>query len=174
VRDIVKNLRDFARLDEADFNDVDLNAALQATLEITRHEIKKKTIHLQTHFAELPPVWCQPGKINQVFLNVLMNAIQATPSGGGVDVTTRPDESNPAGGVVIEVQDTGCGIKAEHLPHIFDPFFTTKPVGQGTGLGLSVSYGIIRDHGGRIEVESEFGRGALFRIRLPMRPPIVG
>jgi signal transduction histidine kinase len=171
VRDIVKNLRDFARLDEADFNAVDLNAALASTLEITRHEIKKKSIELRTHFAELPPVWCHPGKINQVFLNIVMNAIQASSSGGRVDVSTRSDESDPTGGVVIEVQDTGCGIKAEHSPHIFDPFFTTKPVGQGTGLGLSVGYGIIRDHGGRIEVESEFGRGALFRIRLPVRSP---
>jgi two-component system NtrC family sensor kinase len=174
VRDIVKNLRDFARLDEADFQDTDLNAALEATLEITRHEIKKKALELRTHFAELPPVWCQPGKINQVFLNILMNAIQASASGGRVEVSTRPDESNPTGAVVIEVRDTGCGIKAEHLPHIFDPFFTTKPVGQGTGLGLSVSYGIIRDHGGRIEVESELGRGALFRIRLPVRLPAAG
>jgi signal transduction histidine kinase len=174
VRDIVKNLRDFARLDEANFQDVDLNAALRSTLEILAHEIKKKPIDLRTHFAELPEVWCQPGKINQVFLNVLMNAIQASSSGGKIEVGTRPDESNPGGGVVIEVRDTGCGIKAEDLPHIFDPFFTTKPVGQGTGLGLSVSYGIIRDHGGKIEVESEVGRGALFRIRLPVRPKSVG
>ncbi len=171
VRDIVKNLRDFARLDEAEFKEVDLNAALQSTLEIISHELKSHAIDLLTQFADIPPVLCHPGKINQVFLNVLMNAIQASPSGGLVAVEARKDESNPIGGVVIEVRDAGCGIKPEHLPHIFDPFFTTKPVGQGTGLGLSVSYGIIRDHGGRIEVESEVGRGALFRIRLPIRPP---
>jgi two-component system NtrC family sensor kinase len=169
VRDIVKNLRDFARLDEADFKEADLNAALRSTLEIAGHEVKKKTIDLRTHFAELPPVLCHPGKINQVFLNVFMNALQASQTGGVVEVRTRTDEKTP-GGVVIEVQDNGCGIKPEHLSHIFDPFFTTKPVGQGTGLGLSVSYGIIRDHGGSIEVESEVGRGTLFRIRLPLRP----
>lgn len=168
VRDIVRNLRDFARLDEADFSEVDLNAALQSTLEIAAHEIKKKTIDLRTHFADLPPVCCHPGKINQVFLNVLMNAIQASQAGGTVEVSTRTDEAR-IGGAIIEVRDNGCGIKAEHLPRIFDPFFTTKPVGQGTGLGLSVSYGIIRDHGGSIEVESEVGRGTLFRIRLPFR-----
>lgn len=170
VRDIVKNLRDFARLDEAQFKEADLNAALQSTLEIAGHEIKKKTIALRTQFGELPPVFCHPGKINQVFLNVLMNAIQASESGGSIEVSTRTDDRT-AGGVAIEVRDAGCGIKAEHLPHIFDPFFTTKPVGQGTGLGLSVSYGIIRDHGGAIEVDSEVGRGTLFRIRLPLRPP---
>ncbi|HTU93279.1 MAG TPA: response regulator [Gemmataceae bacterium] len=171
VRDIVKNLRDFARLDEADFKEADLNAALQSTLEIAGHEIKDKAIDLRTHFVELSPILCQPGKINQVFLNVLMNAIQASSSGGAIEVRTRPDDSASDGGVAIEVQDAGCGIKPEHLVHIFDPFFTTKPVGQGTGLGLSVSYGIIRDHGGSIEVESEIGRGTLFRIRLPVRPP---
>ena len=171
VRDIVRNLRDFARLDESNFKEVDLNAALQSTLEIAAHEIKKKRIDLRTHFAELQPVLCHPGKINQVFLNVLMNAIQASEPGGSVEVATRMDESMPDGGVGIEVRDNGCGIAAEHFSHIFDPFFTTKPVGQGTGLGLSVSYGIIRDHGGSIEVESEVGRGTLFRIRLPLRPP---
>ncbi len=173
VRDIVKNLRDFARLDESDFKEIDLNAALQSTLEIAAYEIKTKAIDLRTHFAELPPILCHSGKINQVFLNVLLNAVQASQQGGVIEVRTRPDDAAVGGGVIIEVQDTGCGIKPEHLPHIFDPFFTTKPVGQGTGLGLSVSYGIIRDHGGSIEVESEVGRGALFRIRLPLRPPHV-
>jgi two-component system NtrC family sensor kinase len=182
VRDIVKNLRDFARLDEAEFKEADLNAALQSTLEIAGYEIKTKAIDLRTHFAELPPVWCHPGKINQVFLNVLLNAVQASQPGGAIEVRTQPDppslppkqggNGGVGGRVVIEVRDAGCGIRREHLPHIFDPFFTTKPVGQGTGLGLSVSYGIIRDHGGSIEVESEVGRGTLFRIRLPLRPPL--
>lgn len=170
VRDIVKNLRDFARLDEADFKEADLNAALQSTLEIAAFEIKTKAIDLRTHFAELPLILCHPGKINQVFLNVLLNAVQASQQGGAIEVRTHPDDAASGGGVIIEVQDAGCGIKPEHLPHIFDPFFTTKPVGQGTGLGLSVSYGIIRDHGGSIEVESELGRGTLFRIRLPLGP----
>jgi signal transduction histidine kinase len=171
VRDIVRNLQDFARLDEASFKEADLNADLLATLEILGHEIKKNAIQTRTNFAQLPPVLCHPGKINQVFLNVLMNAIQASASGGAIEVCTRVDETMPAGGVVIEIQDNGCGIKPEHRPHIVDPFFTTKPIGQGTGLGLSVGYSIIRDHGGSIEVESEVGRGTLFRIRLPLRPP---
>ncbi|HEY7153303.1 MAG TPA: response regulator, partial [Gemmataceae bacterium] len=119
VRDIVTNLRDFARLDEADFKEADLNAALRSTLEIAGHEIKKNAIQLQTQFAQLPPILCHPGKVNQVFLNVLLNAVQASAPGGAVEVRTRPDEAS--GGVAIEVQDNGHGIKAEYLPHIFDP-----------------------------------------------------
>ena len=162
VRDIVKNLRDFARLDEAEFKEVDLNAAIASTVEIIRYEMKKKEIQLETRFQELPPVLCHPGKINQVFLNLLINAVQACESGGVIKVRTRPEPQGavPGESVVIEIEDNGCGISPEHLPRLFDPFFTTKPVGQGTGLGLSVSYGIIRDHGGTIEVESEAGRGS--------------
>jgi signal transduction histidine kinase len=167
VRDIVSNLRDFARLDEAEFKEADLNAAMNSALEILRHEIKKKAIRLRTHLEPLPPVLCRPGKLNQVFLNLLLNAVQACAVGGSVEARTRPDGER---GVVVEVEDDGCGIKPEHLSRIFEPFFTTKPVGQGTGLGLSVSFGIVRDHGGTIEVESAPGRGSTFRVRLPLHP----
>ena len=179
VRDIVKNLRDFARLDEAEFKEADLNAALESTVEILRYEIKKKEIQTETQFQELPPVLCHPGKINQVFLNLLMNAVQACEPGGRIDIRSFPHPTGtpPFAGegqgersVVVEIEDNGSGIPPEHLPRVFDPFFTTKPVGQGTGLGLSVSYGIIRDHGGSIEVDSAPGRGSIFRIRLPVRP----
>jgi two-component system, NtrC family, sensor kinase len=166
VRDIVKNLRDFARLDEAELKETDLNAALESTLEIACYEIRKKEIRLETQFHPLPPVLCHPGKINQVFLNVIVNAIQACEPGGRVEVRTAVQEKS----VLVEVADDGSGILPDHLPRIFDPFFTTKPVGQGTGLGLSVSYGIIRDHGGTIEVDSTPGRGATFRIRIPQQP----
>jgi signal transduction histidine kinase len=168
VRDIVRNLRDFARLDEAEFKEADLNAALESTIEIAGHQLKQKQIRLEKDFGPLPPVLCHPGKINQVFLNLLVNAIQACESGGAVCARTRAD---PAGGVVVEVRDNGCGISPEHRSRLFEPFFTTKPVGQGTGLGLSVSFGIVRDHGGAIEVESEPGRGSTFRVRLPLKPP---
>jgi signal transduction histidine kinase len=133
-----------------------------------RHEIKEKEIRLTTRPQAHATVPGHPGKLNQVFLNVLANAVQACGQGGAVEMRTRDDTE---GGVVVEIADNGCGIRPEHLPHIFEPFFTTKPVGQGTGLGLSVSYGIVRDHGGRIEVESEVGRGSTFRIRLPVPPP---
>jgi two-component system, NtrC family, sensor kinase len=166
VRDIVQNLRDFAHLDEAEFKEADLNAALAAALEILGHAAKQKDVRLETHFEPLPPVLGHAGKLNQVFLHLLENAVDACDRGGTVTARTRVEGGSE---VVVEVQDTGCGISAEHHARLFEPFFTTKPVGQGTGLGLSVSFGIIRDHGGRIEVESEVGKGSTFRVRLPVR-----
>ena len=164
VRDIVGNLRDFARLDEAEFKEIDLNSALQTTIEILQHELKQKMIRLEASWQDVPPLPGHPGKLNQVFLNLLMNAIQACPAEGGIQVRTRTDGDF----AVAEIEDNGSGIRPEHLPHIFEPFFTTKPVGQGTGLGLSVSYGIVRDHNGSIEVDSAAGRGSIFRVRLPL------
>jgi signal transduction histidine kinase len=168
VRDIVANLRDFARLDEGELKEADLNAGLAATAEILRHEFEKRQVTLRLCPGELPAVRCHPGKVNQVFLNVLLNAAQACAPGGVVQARTRPDAP---GAVVVEVEDDGAGIRPEHLPRVFEPFFTTKPVGQGTGLGLAVSYGVVRDHGGTITAESESGRGSLFRIRLPVAGP---
>jgi signal transduction histidine kinase len=167
VRDIVRNLRDFARLDEAEFKEADLNAALESALDILGYEFKQQQVHLEMDLRPLPPVPCHPGKINQVFLNLLENAVQACGGGGWVTLRSRVEDN----GVMIEVQDNGVGIKPEHRARLFEPFFTTKPVGQGTGLGLSVSFGIIRDHGGTIEVESEVGRGSTFRLHLPLKPP---
>jgi two-component system, NtrC family, sensor kinase len=168
IRAIVQNLRDFARLDEAEYKEVDLNSALQSTLAALRHELDEKAIRVQTGLQELPPVACQPGKINQLLFNILLNAIQASGREGLIEVRTRPDRDDA---VVLEIEDHGAGIKPEHLPHIFEPFFTTKPVGGGTGLGLSVSYGIVRDHGGDLAVETAVDRGSLFRARLPLRCP---
>ncbi|WP_165252237.1 sensor histidine kinase [Paludisphaera soli] len=168
VSAIVQNLRDFARLDEAEFKDVDVNAALRSTLEALRHEIFKKSIRVTNAFQELPPVSCHAGKLNQTFLNLLLNAIQASEPEGVVEIRTRPDGE---AAVLVEIEDHGCGIRPEELPHIFEPFYTTKPVGSGTGLGLSVGYGMVRDQGGSIEVESAVGRGSLFRVKLPVTPP---
>jgi two-component system, NtrC family, sensor kinase len=167
VRDIVHNLRDFARLDEAEFKEADLNAALTSTIEVLRHEIETKEVHLERFFEPLPAVYCCPGKIDQLFLNLLLNSIQACAPQGVVKVQTRVEPDRR--GVVIEVRDNGQGIAPDHLPHIFEPFFTTKAVGQGRGLGLSVCYGIVRDHGGVIEVESAPGQGSVFRVRLPLQ-----
>ncbi len=165
IRAIVQNLRDFARLDEAEYKDVDLNASLRSTLEASCHALTQKAIRVETCFQEIAPVACNPGKINQVFLHILENAIQASDREALIEVRTRPGGD---GAVVAEIEDHGGGIRPEHLPHIFEPFFTTKPVGDGTGLGLSVSYGIVRDHGGSLEVETEVGRGSVFRVRLPV------
>jgi len=168
IRAIVQNLRDFARLGEAQFKEVDLGTALESTLETLRHELDQKALCVTTDFQPSPPVACHPGKINQMFFNILLNAIQASARDGLLEVRTRPEQMSA---VLVEIEDHGCGISPEHLPHIFDPFFTTKPVGEGTGLGLSVSYRVVRDHGGSLEVESRAGLGSLFRIRLPLEPP---
>jgi two-component system NtrC family sensor kinase len=168
VRGIVMNMSDFARLDEAEFKEADLNAAVASTLEILGHEIKTKSLTVAVHPGELPAVLCHPGKINQVLLNLLVNAVQACETHGHITVRTRAEDDTA---VVVEVEDDGCGIRPEHRPHLFEPFFTTKPVGQGTGLGLSMSYAIVRDHGGTIAVDSTVGRGSTFRVRLPLHPP---
>jgi two-component system, NtrC family, sensor kinase len=168
VRDIVANLRDFAHLDEAEFKDADLNAALASAIQVLRHAINTKEIRMETHLDPLPLLPCHPAKLNQVFLNLLSNAIQACSLGGRIEARSRFEHDK---GIVIEIADTGSGIKPEHLPRLFEPFFTTKPVGQGTGLGLAVSFGIVREHGGTIEVESKEGLGSTFRVRLPLRAP---
>jgi signal transduction histidine kinase len=166
VRDIVRNLCDFARLDEAEFKETDLNAGLAATVEILHNEITKKEIRLQTDYQPLPGVYGCPGKLNQAFLNLLINAVEACDAGGMMSVRSRLEFDET---VIIEIQDNGRGIQPEHRSRLFEPFFTTKPVGHGMGLGLSVSFGIVRDHGGTIEVDSEPGRGSTFRIRLPLQ-----
>jgi PAS domain S-box-containing protein len=165
IQHIVKGLRDFARLDESDLKETNLNAGIESTINILRGEAKKKHLTLGLELSPLPEVICYPARINQVVLNLVMNAIYACPESGTVIVRTHTEP----GGVAIHVLDNGCGIEATLLERIFDPFFTTKPVGQGTGLGLSISHQIVEDHGGHIEVESTVGRGTHFTVHLPLR-----
>jgi two-component system, NtrC family, sensor kinase len=166
IQQIVKDLRDFARLDESDLHEVDLNAGIQSTVNIILGHAKKKQVRIETQLdPSLPPVACQPAKINQVVMNLLSNAIDASKEAGKVVVRTAAVN----GCARIQVEDEGGGIPVEVRERIFDPFFTTKPVGEGTGLGLSISYGIVNDHGGTIEVESEPGKGAKFVVCLPVR-----
>jgi signal transduction histidine kinase len=166
IQQIVKDLRDFARLDESDLHEVDLNAGIQSTVNIILGHAKKKQVKIETDLDKrLPKVACQPAKVNQVVMNLLSNAIDASHEGGRVVIRTAAVD----GEARIEVSDEGHGIPPELRDRIFDPFFTTKPVGEGTGLGLSISYGIVNDHGGTIEVESEAGKGAKFIVCLPVR-----
>jgi len=162
VTRIVQDLKDFSHVDESERQWADLEAGLESTLRVVANEIKYKA-DVVKEFAGLPQLECFPFQLNQVFMNLLVNASHAIDGRGTITLRTGHDER----AVWVEVQDTGKGIKPEHLPRIFEPFFTTKPVGQGTGLGLSLSYGIVQKHGGRLEVSSEVGKGTSFRVVLP-------
>jgi PAS domain S-box-containing protein len=165
IQQIVKDLRDFARLDESDLEECDINAGISSTLNIIQGHAKRKQVRLVTDLVPLPPVTCYPAKVNQVIMNLVGNAIDASHDEGQVIVRTRAQDAT----VTVEVKDDGTGIPRAIREKIFDPFFTTKPPGEGTGLGLSISYGIVHDHGGNIEVESEEGKGSLFRVTLPIK-----
>jgi len=162
IAELVVGLKDFARLDRAMSEEVDLNDCIRSALVIARNSIKDKA-EAVLQLGELPRIPCAPSQINQVLLNLFTNAAQAIEGFGQIRVKTWAEDA----AVFISVQDSGRGMPAAVLARIFDPFFTTKPVGQGTGLGLSISFKIIQDHGGLIRVASEPGRGTRFLIRLP-------
>ena len=163
VRRIVSDLRDFSHLDEGEWQDMDINHALESTLNVVSSELKDK-VEVRKEFGELPTMRCIPAQINQVFMNLLVNAAQAIETAGVITLRTRIED----GSVRIEIADTGQGIPEEVKQRIFDPFFTTKPIGTGTGLGLSISWDIIKRHGGRFEVASRSGTGSTFTITLPI------
>lgn len=165
---IVKNLKTFSRLDEAEWKSAGLREGMESTLTLIHH-LYKGRIEVVREFGEIPPVECHPGQINQVFMNLLVNAIQAIDGPGTIWVRIGAQGDR----VRVEVQDTGSGIAEEHLPKIFDPGFTTKGVGVGTGLGLSICHQIIAAHHGTIQVASQKGVGTTFTLLLPLRPPSV-
>lgn len=166
VREIVRGLLDFARESPSSRVSLNLNETIEQTLKLVRSqkEFREVTIHQQLD-GNLPLVNADKNQLQQVLLNLCLNACEAMTDGGELTISTSPRED---GNVVIQVRDTGHGIAKENLEKIFDPFFTTKPVGKGTGLGLSVSYGIVQSHGGDIEVESEIGQGTTFTLSLPV------
>jgi two-component system NtrC family sensor kinase len=165
IRDIVLNLRTFSRLDEAELKKIDINAGLEATIRLLSQYYKSDHITLKRDYGDLPLVDCFAGQLNQVWVNLLVNAAQAIENGPGeVRIATRIEDGN----AVVRISDTGKGIAPDDVNKIFDPFFTTKPVGQGTGLGLSISYGIIEKHGGAIKVESNLGKGTTFTTLIPL------
>lgn len=162
VKQIVDNLKDFSRDDTAEWQHANLENGLESTLNIVWNEIKYKA-EVKKEYAGLPEIECIAAQLNQVFMNLLVNAAQAIEEHGTITLRTGFDESH----VWVDVADTGKGIKPEHLNKIFEPFFTTKPVGKGTGLGLSLAYAIVQRHHGRLEVCSELGNGSVFRLTLP-------
>ena len=164
IQDLILNLKNFSRLDEADFKPTDINENIESTLKIAGH-LFKGGIQVIKEFSQVPMVQAFPAQMNQVFLNLITNAVHAVDERTGRITIKTMHQGNS---VVIKVIDNGKGIPPENLKKIFDPFFTTKPVGQGTGLGLSIAYKIIEKHGGKIEVQSQVGRGTEFTITLPV------
>ncbi len=163
VKGIVKDLKSFSRVDETESKAADINAGIDSTINIVWSELKCKAT-VERDFGELPQTLCNIGQLNQVFMNVLVNAAHAMETQGRITVKTWADEKN----IYVRIADTGSGIPPDKLQKIFDPFFTTKAVGKGTGLGLSIAYDIVKRHNGDIEVQSEPGKGTAFTIRIPI------
>lgn len=167
VKVIIQSLKDFSHVDRPEWELTDIHRGINSTLNIISNEIKYKATVVK-NYGEIPEIECHPGQINQVFMNLLVNAAHAIEETGHITITTSIEDKS----VKIIVQDDGSGIEEKHLNHIFDPFFTTKKVGEGTGLGLSLSYGIIQSHGGEIRVHSETGKGTSFTVILPIDQPL--
>lgn len=170
VKKIITALKDFSHMDEEGFRKADLHRGFETTLNIISNELRHKAKVLK-EYGTMPMVECNPSQINQVFMNLMINATHATqgmgPEPGTITIRTNHDDH----WAWFEVQDTGRGMDEQTMARIFEPFFTTKPVGQGTGLGLSLSYSIVQKHQGHIEVFSEPGKGTRFRISLPIQQP---
>ncbi len=160
---IVSKLRSFARLDEAELQKASVAECLDETLGLLHPRMRKRVL-LNKQYDDLPEIPCYPGYLNQVFLNVLINAIEAIPDRGEITIKTYSEES----AVIIRISDTGAGIPSEHIQKVFDPGYTTKGVGVGTGMGLAICYQIVQDHKGEISIESEIGSGTTVTIRLPL------
>ena len=167
--EIVKGLRIFSRLDEDDLKKANINEGLESTLVISNN-LLNNLIKVEKNYSGLPLIECYPGKLNQVFLNIISNAIYAIKKrfgdteGGVLSISTSFDETN----LFIKIADNGTGMDENTRKKLFEPFFTTKDVGEGTGLGLSIAYNTIIKHNGQIEVNSELGKGTEFILILPL------
>lgn len=163
IKVIVEDLKRFARQDEGTQELININEVLESVITIVWNELKYK-VELIRDFSDVPPVKVSAQRIGQVFINLLINASHAVEKYGFITIKTY----HKSGKVCVDVMDNGCGMDEETLKNIFDPFFTTKPVGEGTGLGLSLSYDIVKSYGGALDVESNPGKGTKFTVRLPI------
>jgi len=171
VKKIVQDLKDFSRVDSADWQDADINAGLESTLNVVMNEVKYRA-DVERRLGSLPPVRCLAGQLNQVFMNLIVNAAHAMEGKRGLlTLSTGCEPRDGVDGAWVEVADNGKGMTPEVQRRIFEPFFTTKPVGQGTGLGLSLSFSIVKKHGGHIELQSEVGVGTRFKVWVPLGGP---
>ncbi len=162
IKKIVMDLKDFAHPGEDKIQTIDINQGLESTLNVVNNEVKyKATVHRE--LGDIPSIKGYPQQLNQVFMNILVNAAQAIEKKGDIYLKTEAKKE----WVEVTIADTGSGISKENLSKIFDPFFTTKDVGKGTGLGMNIAYNIIQKHKGKIEVSSEVGKGTKFTITLP-------
>jgi signal transduction histidine kinase len=165
---IVSGLLSFSRESVTEFKDVDINEILEQVIRLTQHRMELQNIGLNAGLSPVPLI--TRGDVNQLqqcFLNLIFNAIEAMPEGGQLNLEARPDTSHED--ALITIQDTGLGIAKKNLDHIFDPFFTTKETGEGTGLGLSIVYGVVKAHGGNVKVDSQVGKGTIFSLSFPIR-----
>lgn len=167
VKKIVGDLKDFSRVDHGEKDFFNINQGLESTLNIVRNELKYKA-KISKEYNEIPEIECYSQELNQVFMNLLTNAAQSIENQGKIGIKTGLVYDNGQDFIEIRISDTGCGIAEENLNRIFDPFFTTKEVGKGTGLGLNISYKVIKKHKGKIKVESEVGKGTTFIVSLPV------
>jgi hypothetical protein len=157
----------FSRSGGAELERLDINKVVLEVLSLLEHQLERNNVKVLKELGEeLPPIRGSENRLQQVFFNLMLNARDAMPSGGWLTLVTRADDDT----IIVEVKDTGHGIRREDIKRIYDPFFTTKGIGRGTGLGLSVSYGIIQEHGGAIFVESNPGKGTTFQVALPAMP----
>ena len=163
--EIVNGLLNFARMNGSEFKALDVNNLIHESLSLLEHQLRQNHIQIESEYdRSLPHVYGNGGKLQQVFINLFLNARDAMPSGGALSVKTGMNDSM----VMVDIWDTGVGISQENIKRIYDPFFTTKTTGKGTGLGLAVTYGILQEHGGRIFVDSSPGTGTHFKIKLPI------
>lgn len=164
IREIVQNLKTFSRTGQDEVQSVNVNDCILTALRVISNELKYKC-NVVKDFSNIPNITCNPGNLLQVFMNILINASQAIAEKGTIKVKTFLNSQ----WVCVQISDNGCGISKENIKKLFVPFFSTKPAGQGTGLGLSVSYGIVQDWGGSIHVKSEVSKGSEFTIKLPVK-----
>jgi two-component system NtrC family sensor kinase len=165
LSDLLRKMLSFSKPDQEERQPVEINSVIDEILLLHEKQLKENDINIAATFADgLEMVKASKNQLRQVFLNMIANARDAMPNGGTLTVTTSGDDQN----VVIEITDTGVGIEASHINKIFDSFFTTKEEIKGVGLGLSVCYGFIKDHGGDIQVKSQVGSGTTFTITLPI------
>jgi two-component system, NtrC family, sensor kinase len=163
VKELVLDLRRFSRMDEGKFERVNVAETIDAVLLLMKHKLTGRIV-VEKYYVGDQILICSVGRLHQVIMNLISNALDAILEKGTIVITT----GRTAEAFVISIRDTGAGIPEEIRGKIFDPFFTTKPIGQGTGLGLAISYGIVQDHGGSIEVQSKEGVGTEFIVKIPL------